>query len=180
MTLKFRHPDRYVSQDRKMEPERGTKIKSKFEEDIKSPFLKLYSFSTTQGVMQKDEIRKLKHILRLYPGLSRQIDKKLKEEKIFLVNNLEIQEIVITGAAINIDNDPFVNAECALIIWYDSKVSGTDPVIVEFSFRYGNKKESYTRKAAQNAFDVFMLFQANMKPWIGNNSTKTGFVYENK
>src|SRR5207249_902896 len=50
VTLKFRHPDRYVSQDRDMAAARPEVGVTKFEEDIKLPFTTLYSFSTTQPI----------------------------------------------------------------------------------------------------------------------------------
>jgi hypothetical protein len=46
ITLKFRHPDRYVAQDRNMDASASTEARTKFEEDITAPFLSLYSFST--------------------------------------------------------------------------------------------------------------------------------------
>src|SRR5688500_1145403 len=50
MTLKFRHPDRHVAAARDMAPDSGGKARTKFEEDIKAPFISLYSFSTTLPV----------------------------------------------------------------------------------------------------------------------------------
>jgi hypothetical protein len=43
VTLKFRHSDRYISQDRSMTPRDPDAGKTKFEEDIKPPFMILYS-----------------------------------------------------------------------------------------------------------------------------------------
>lgn len=181
VTLKFRHPDRYISQDRDMLPRKIGKGETKFEEDIKAPFLKLYSFSSSQPIADDQVFTKLKHIVKLYPGLASELKEDTEEEKIFLVNELSIQEVVITGAELIICDNPRVKAECALIFWYDSKVFEADPIIVEFSFRYGNKKEKYSREAAQKFFDLFMLIQEGMKSWIDSkNATKTGFVYDNK
>jgi hypothetical protein len=42
VTLKFRHPDRYVSQDRGMKPKISRNKKVKFEEDIKATFVNIY------------------------------------------------------------------------------------------------------------------------------------------
>src|SRR5688572_4241081 len=65
VTLKFRHPDRYVSQNRDMRSRKKVKADTKFEEDIKAPFLTLYSFSTTLPITGKEELKKLKHIAKL-------------------------------------------------------------------------------------------------------------------
>jgi hypothetical protein len=181
VTLKFRHFDRYFSQDRSMKSGKNGKAETKFEEDIKMPFLSLYSFSTSQPIPAKEDLKKMKNIIKLYPGLTGQLNKSPKDENIFVVHDLVIQEIVITGAELNIGNDPLVNAECALIVWYDTEAFRSDPIIVEFSFRYGNKKERYTWEAAQKAYALFKLIQEEMKSWIGGKgATKTGFVYDNK
>ncbi len=180
-TLKFRHPDRYVSQDRDMQSSNNGKTETKFEEDIKSPFLKLYSFSTSCSVTEAEKFKRLKHIAKLYPGLSNELDKYSEDKKIFVVHDPVIQEIVITGATITVCNDPLINAECALIVWYDSEAFKSDPIIVEFSFRYGDEKEDYNREAAQTAFDLFILIQEEMTSWIDKKgATKTGFVFEGK
>ena len=51
VTLKFRHPDRNVAQDRNMKARvGGERSRTKFEEDIKGPFSSLYSFSTTVAI----------------------------------------------------------------------------------------------------------------------------------
>src|SRR5262245_63024658 len=44
VTLKFRHPDRYVAASRQMKSRIRATVK--FEEDIKAPFVSLYGFST--------------------------------------------------------------------------------------------------------------------------------------
>jgi hypothetical protein len=179
VTLKFRHPDRYISQDRDMLSRKIGKGETKFEEDIKAPFLKLYSFSSTQPVEDDQAFTKLKHIVKLYPGLKSQLTSGIEEEKIFLVNELAVREVVITGTEIIIGDDPAGKAECALIVWYDSKVFGIDPLIVEFSFRYGNKKEKYSTETAKKAYDLFILIQKGMESWIdAKNPTKTGFIYD--
>src|SRR5262245_14124734 len=51
VTVKFRHPDRYVTEGRTMKARAtGVTAKTKFEEDVKGPFKSLYSFSTTLPV----------------------------------------------------------------------------------------------------------------------------------
>ena len=146
VTLKFRHPDRYVSQDRDMLSRKIGKGDTKFEEDVKAPFVKLYSFSSTQPVKKDEGFTRLKSIMKLYPGLKPQLDKKADEEDISLVNGQSVRELVITGGDLILSGDPVMPAECALIVWYDAKDAAKGPLIVEFSFRYGNKKEKYSRE----------------------------------
>jgi hypothetical protein len=59
VTLKFRHLDRYVAQDRNMHATNRAEGETKFEEDIKPPFEKLYSFSTKQEIDDGKELNKL-------------------------------------------------------------------------------------------------------------------------
>lgn len=176
VTLKFRHPDRYISQDRNMTP-RKLAGKTKFEEDIKAPFLKLYSYSTTVPVSEETKRGKVKHIIKLYPGLAEKIAADLHEENIAVVNDMTIQEIVVTGASVGFGRNAEEEAECAFIVWYGS--GEKHPMIVEFSFRYGNKKERYSGAAAQCAYTLFLLIQHQMKHWIStDDATKTGFVFD--
>ncbi len=72
VTLKFRHPDRYVAQDRNMDASASTEAKTKFEEDIKSPFLSLYSFSTRLKIDKDMAFKALGDIRRLFADVSRQ------------------------------------------------------------------------------------------------------------
>ena len=179
ITLKFRHADRYVSQDRDMDPQKGLHGKIKFEEDIKSPFQSLYSFSSSLD--KNNSAQKLKDIVNLYPGLAAGLENYDPKEKLVQINEHEIQEIVITGGSIVISDDPPVHAECALIMWYEAEVFSVDPVIAEFSFRYGNEKGKYSGATGQVAFTVFARLQKELKGWIDiENATKTGFIYKER
>jgi hypothetical protein len=181
VTLKFRHPDRYVSQDRDMLSRKIGNGETKFEEDIKAPFLKLYSFSSTQQIEDGQEYKNVKQVFKLYPGLKSRLRKNAEDEKMILVNDLVIREVVITGSEMMLCNDPLVKAECALIVWYDSKLPSGNPLIVEFSFRYGNKKEKYDGRTALNGYEIFMAIQEKMKTWIEEkDKTKTGFIYQHR
>lgn len=175
LTLKFRHPDRYVSQGRDMAM-KSPKGKTKFEEDIKAPFLKLYSFSAGQKLAEDTKLKKLKHVIKLYPGLAEHFDGQLAEEPIEIVGNTTIHEIVIGEGHIVLSNEPAGKAECALIVWYGA--DDTNPVIVEFSFRYKDDNENYPRVTAHNAYDLFLLLQDKLKEWIdADGGTKTGFIF---
>ena len=186
VTLKFRHPDRYISQDRNMEAGNATrnkrkdnanKVKTKFEEDIKPPFLKLYSFSTTQKISDTKNLSQLKDVTRLYPHLYERIDHYTEDEKIKIVGST-IRELVITGARFQISKKPTLNSECALIVWYNNDTDEEKPAAVEFSFRYGDKNENYTRNMAQRAYTVFQILQKKLTRWIDPKSeTKTAYIY---
>ncbi len=180
VTLKFRHPDRYISQDRNMDARKIGRGKTKFEEDIKPPFLKLYSFSTKQKLKNDKELKKLKELVFLFPDLANKIDynDQNKDEKITIVGNFTAHEIVISGAKFKIRNSPKLDSECALIAWYNNDKSHNIPEVVEFSFNYRNKKENFTRKMSVRALKIFESLQDELKSWTSLKSkTKTAYIY---
>jgi hypothetical protein len=175
ITLKFRHPDRYIAQDRDMDAREASQEK-KFEEDIKSPFTVLYSFSTTQAFAATKHLNTLNDAIQLYPDLADKLTNYTGEEAIHTVKH-PVRELVIKGGKFQIRREPKVNAECALIAWYDDNAE--NPVVVEFSFRYGDENETYTRKMAQRAYEVFEVLQ-KLTSWLDPNpKTKTAYIYNN-
>ncbi|MEA5472404.1 hypothetical protein [Spirulina sp. 06S082] len=177
VTLKFRHPDRYISQDRNMDARKKNKGTTKFEEDIKPDFLKLYSFSTKQKVSETKTLQTLNDISNLYPDIENKIPEFKKDREIVLVGDFVARETVITNAQFTIRKSPLVKADCALVVWRDREINPHIPLLVEFSFKYEDEKEEYTYKMAQRAYDVFQALQ-KMEDWIDPNSmTKTAYVY---
>ncbi len=177
VTLKYRHPDRYISQDRDMAAAVEKNGETKFEEDIKPEFIKLYSFSTKQPISDDKNINKLKDIRELYPDLKKQLKFYQKDVPINLVGDFTARELVIAGADFQIKKSPKVEAECALIVWYDDSSGEDIPVVAEFSFKYENKREEYDGKAAQRAYDVFYKLQG-LGQWVNpEGQTKTSYVY---
>ncbi|MDF5707451.1 MAG: hypothetical protein PUP90_07135 [Nostoc sp. S4] len=172
ITLKFRHPDRYISQDREMNTG-----KPKFEEDIKAPFGVLYSFSDTQKILITKKLNKMEDAANLYPDL---VDKlsSFKEEENIRIIGVTICELVVKGAKFQIRQEPRLDSNCALIIWYQNDGDRNSPVAVEFSFKYEDENERYTRKLAQRAYDVFSKLE-KLEPWVDLNSdTKTAYIYK--
>ena len=68
VTLKFRHPDRYLAQDCDLRAAEGADARTKFEEDIKPPFQSMFSHSTTQRIAPTKTLDTLKDVSRFYPG----------------------------------------------------------------------------------------------------------------
>lgn len=177
VTLKFRHPDRYISQARDMAAgvENG---RTKFEEDIKLPFIKLYSFSTKQPISDGKSLNKLNDPGKLYPDLKKRLKSYEENEPIEIVGKFTAKEIVVSGAYFQIGKNPKVEAECALIAWYEEAGEEGRPVVVEFSFRYENEREEYDGEAAQRAYDVFGRLKDMLAEWIDSEGpTKTAYVY---
>ena len=124
VTLKFRHPDRYVAESRQMKSRR-IQTEIKFEEDIKPPFVSLYSFSTSGDIGKKPVPSTLDDVSRLFPDLSKRLGKVDDRHTLSHVNGFTARELVITGATMTIGTKPKVECECALIVWYDQNAAAT-------------------------------------------------------
>ena len=180
ITLKFRHADRYVAQDRNMSATGSKSAKTKFEEDIKAPFVSLYSFSTRLGVDSDIVFKSLEDVKRLFADLPERIDGFREDESLAAVNDFTARELVLSGARLQVGKSPKVDAECGLIVWYDEGGKSNKPVAVELSYRYGDKNEDYGGGATRRAFEIFEALQSKaMKRWVDPNPrTKTAFVYQ--
>lgn len=182
VTLKFRHPDRYLAQGRNMDASVEDDGETKLEEDIKSPFQSLFSHSTTQPVSPEDSFKTMSDIAALYPDVEESLECYEPDEIVTRVGDFTAREVVIAGgdkdADFEIRSDSKVEAECALVVWYDLNGSETEPVIAEFSFRYGDKKERYPAKMVQRAYEAFQCLQEELAEWLDPESmTKTAYVY---
>jgi len=152
--------------------------KKKFEEDIKPPFLTLYSFSCTQKIPETKILNKMKDPAGLYPDLPDKLDHYAEGQELKVINGFIARELVISGAGFQIGKTPKLDSECGLIVWYDNNSNEEKPVVAEFSFRYGDKDESYTRNIAYRAYQVFRILQENLTLWTDPESeTKTAYVY---
>ena len=179
ITLKFRHPDRYVAQDRNMNASGSTEARTKFEEDIKSPFLSLYSFSTRLKIDNDTAFKTLGDIRLLFADVADKIDKFQDNTKLAPVNRFTARELVLAGATLQVGKTPRVDAECGLIVWYDDNGARNKPVAVELSYRYGNKNEEYGGGVTRRAFETFDALQSKLTKWVDPESrTKTAFVYQ--
>jgi hypothetical protein len=177
VTLKFRHPDRYVAESRQMKSPH-IRAEIKFEEDLKPPFISLYGYSTKGRVGRKDVPKTLDAVSTMFPDLKKRLGKVDGGLKLRRVNGLTVREVVVTGPFLTIGAKPHVEAECALIVWYDHGHTASHPVAVEFSFRYGNPGGRYSGKVANRAFNVFEMLQRDLRDWVDPNSTtKTALVF---
>jgi hypothetical protein len=178
VTLKFRHPDRYIAQDRDMNVMDSWDAGTKFEEDIKVPFVSLYSFSTTFTTGDGALLGELGDLLQLFPDLRRRMTDFREDDELTAVRNFTAHERVLCGGNLQIGKTPKVEAECALIVWHDHHHRPDTPVAVELSYRYGDKNESYGGATTQRAFNVFYMLQTELRRWVDPRPrTKTAFVY---
>ena len=178
ITLKFRHPDRYVAEGRQMKSH--MLVDAKFEEDIKPPFVSLYSFSATGRLRRHAPApATLDDLTYLFPDLSKRLDSVDGRLTLAEVNGFTARELVVTGGRLKISAKSKAIVECALIVWYDQQGSSTEPEAVEFSYRYGNPAGRYGGKVARRAFDIFATVQSELTTWLDPNPrTKTAFVYD--
>ena len=178
VTLKFRHCDRFLAQARDMEANAAA-AKTKFEEDIKAPFVSLYSFSTTVAVDADAAFTKIRDVIRLFPDLAKRMDDAGDGEPLRPVNNFTAREVVIDGATMQIGKTPRMDTEWALIVWYDANGNSEKPVAVELSYRYGDKDEEYGGGLTRRACNVFDTIQSRLKRWVDPKPmTKTAFVFQ--
>src|SRR5262245_40347649 len=112
VTLKFRHPDRYVAQGRTMAAEHAaSRANTKFEEDIEAPFVSVYSFSTTVEVDERVTFETLKDVARVFPDLAKHLDPRCTDRPLVRVNDFTAQELVIVGARFQVGKTPKIDAE---------------------------------------------------------------------
>ncbi|CAD7699752.1 unnamed protein product [Ostreobium quekettii] len=180
VALKFRHPDRYVVQDRDMDAAEKDNGKTKFEEDIKPGFQRVFSYSTKQRIDADQRLDRLDDLGRLFPGMPKKVKGYDGEVQIEVVGGFTAKEVVISGADFQIGKDPKVEAECSLGVWYNQDDDHQKPVIAEFSFTYGDKDEDYDGDVAWRACKAFDILEGEeMAHWVFKESTtKTAYVYD--
>jgi hypothetical protein len=177
VTLKFRHPDRYVAADRQMDPVDKRDAKTKFEEDVKPPFVSVYSFSTTQPLASGRVLEQIEDVAELFPGLGDDLEELPADAPLVLVSDFVGREIVLEGASILLGKRD-IASECAIVVWYDEGEQDTTPVVAEFSFKYGNELEDYQGSVARDAYAVLGVLQDAFAEWVDPSPvTKTAFVY---
>ena len=177
VTLKFRHADRYVAADRSMEAAEDSGVKTKFEEDVKPPFVSVFSFSTTQPLTSGSVLAQLRDVADMFPGLADAIGELPQESPLVLVRDFVGREVVLEGAALLLGKRD-IEADCAVVVWYDEGEQDTTPVVAEFSFKYGDEAEDYRGSVAGDAYRVLALLQEGLGDWVDPNPrTKTSFVY---
>jgi hypothetical protein len=180
MTLKFRHPDRFLGQARDMRAPGVAKAKTKFEEDIKAPFVSFYSFSTTIGVDNDKKWSSVNDVFDVFPDLSERVEGGNRSDRLKTVKDFVARELVLVGPTTQIGKTPPVDVEWGLIVWNEEHGDHRRPATVELSYRYGDKNEGYGGGVARRALDMFNALQsAELKRWVDPKPrTKTAFVYE--
>jgi hypothetical protein len=175
VTLKFRHPDRYVASDRDMAAADEGKAETKFEEDVKPPFVSVFSYSTTVEIDGDADVSRLDDVVRMFPGLRRELTDPADFELADV--GFAARELVLVGAGVLLGKRD-AEAECAMVFWHDDAGDASAPKCVEFSFKYGDDEEDYRGSVARDAHDVLKALSDQLPEWVHPTPvTKTAFVY---
>ena len=182
VTLKCRHPDRYISASHDLSSSvKG--IEYKFEEDIITPFISKFSHSASLKGEQKPDFNTMKDLIYVFPGLDLGID---ADESLSKVNNFEAIEISSEIGKITFAGDKTVKAY--LNLWYSSAEEKT-PLIVEFTFNYGAKEQDEAKKMLLEEYSHSLVlgagafYQSLQRDNIADShatKTKTDLVYQGK
>ncbi|MGB5090956.1 MAG: hypothetical protein WBN72_08445 [Nitrososphaeraceae archaeon] len=195
VTLKCRHPDRYISSsydlsDLKM-------YDTKFEEDIIAPHISKFSTSVSFEQDQKPKFDCIEELRSTFPGL---ITHDLGDGKLLKVNNFEAKEISVKLGKIVYDgkkNNTNDDNKVTLLVnlWYSPKDESM-PAIVEFTYSYrainsspsiSNKRnkentliEEFPLSLVRNTYEFYNSLQKTKVADLRFSKTKTEFAYTYK
>jgi hypothetical protein len=181
MVFKFRHPDIQKAAETDVRPQIVGDHRVKFKcqalplKDRLGGIRMLYSHSVQFPRSHAGNVGDVSHfaaIAKVFPVLDRL--KQSPDEKIALVNNTIIEEVLQDVAALDFGSG--LRAKTNVAIW---RTRGEHrPLIGEFAFqmRFQDRKQ-FTLDALQRAERFFLVLQSAAADWISLNATKTGVVY---
>jgi hypothetical protein len=185
VTLKCRHPDRYVSALYDLSSSMKN-MKTKFEEDIITPFVSKFSLSAEFQDKREPKFDTIEEFRTLFPKLNG-LDKVPSTESLKKVNNFEAVEISCKFGKIVFENKKDVNAY--LNLWYISNEKKV-PVIVEFTYNYSAKDpdsdsngillEEFPRSLVKEGDKLYLALQEHRIVDLDVAKTKTEYAYQYK
>lgn len=184
ITLKNRHPDRYVAASYDLSgPIQYDKFKLKefkFEEDITIPFRSKFSASARFEAKQEPKFDTYEDILLIYPSLKRMGISP--SEGLFKVNGFEAREISYDLGRIKFENED--KAKTGISLWY---LSNTEtPIIVEFDIDIkANEVSKHSDMLLEEfpfslIYELYIFYIAMQKESISDVNalaTKTEYAY---
>jgi len=189
VTLKCRHPDRYVSALHDLSSPRKN-METKFEEDIISPFVSKFSLSAEYQDKRKPKIDTIGELRSLFPGLDG-LDNIHSTERLKKVNDFEAVEVSCEIGKIIFENKKKKDINTYLNVWYVSSEENT-PVIIEFTYKYGAKAEDphtesngmlleeFPRSLVRDGDKLYMSLQEHRIVDLDVAKTKTEYAYQYK
>ena len=185
VTLKCRHPDRYVSALYDLSSSMKN-MKTKFEEDIITPFVSKFSLSAEFQDKREPKFDTIEEFRTLFPKLNG-LDKVPSTESLKKVNNFEAVEVSCKIGKIVFENKKDVNAY--LNLWYISNEEKI-PVIVEFTYNYSAKDrdsdsngillEEFPRSLVKEGDKLYLALQEQRIVDLDVAKTKTEYAYQYK
>lgn len=185
VTLKCRHPDRYVSALYDLSSSMKN-MKTKFEEDIITPFVSKFSLSAEFQDKREPKFDTIEEFRTLFPKLNG-LDKVPSTESLKKVNNFEAVEVSCKIGKIVFENKKDVNAY--LNLWYISNEEKV-PVIVEFTYNYSAKDrdsdsngillEEFPRSLVKEGDKLYLALQEQRIVDLDVAKTKTEYAYQYK
>ena len=183
ITLKCRHPDRYVSGAFDLaDPD-----SQKFEEDIIAPYVSKFSLSSQFESNKEPKIESIRELERIFQGLS---NHNIDNGKLHKVNGFEAKELkfkigkITFADDIEKDNrDDQDQIKTDLNFWYLPNEE-TTPLIVEFTFDYGSTKkgtssmEEFPLSLVRNSYEFYHALQDRRIVALDFSKTKTSFAYQ--
>jgi hypothetical protein len=195
VTLKCRHPDRYISSAYDLSHLKM--YDTKFEEDIIAPHISKFSISVNFEQDEEPKFDSIEELRSIFPGL---ISYDLGHGKLLKVNNFEAKEISVKIGKIVYDGKKSNNKDdnkvtLLLNLWYSQK-NEVMPVIVEFTYSYGaiktsppisnksNKEntliEEFPLSIVRNTYEFYKSLQKTKLANLSASKTKTEFAYAYK
>jgi hypothetical protein len=129
-------------------------------------------------VRERKTFAALGDVARMFDDVPARLAGFAPEETLAVVNGFTARELVLGGGAVRLSRKRKIAAECGLIVWYDDDRTHGRPCAVEFSYRYGDRRERYPGVVSQRAYEVFRTLQTALDSWVEPKPrTKTAFVY---
>jgi len=183
ITLKCRHPDRYISSSYDLSSAKKN-IQFKFEEDISVPFISKFSHSASFEEQIMPDLTNFRDLLNIFPNLI--LEDILETDKLIKVCNFEPYEISYKIGTLDLTEKKGVDLN--LNLWYlDDRIKNNSPKIVEFTFNYESKDGSEKNKTLLEEFaptvarktDCFYhVVQDDEIADLHTTKTKTEFAYK--
>ncbi|MCA9950767.1 MAG: hypothetical protein KDE48_14050 [Anaerolineales bacterium] len=195
LTLKYRHPDRYLASETQVLASAMAEVKyreddddieTKFEEDILLHSASKFAYSTSIRMNGRPNLNALADAIDIFPGLETlPIPDDTPMAK---VNGFTAQEVKRESGKIDFDMKPKIKP--CLSFWYLSDEAGGYPLVTEFSFDYDVLDEEHERlikhpdrlehfplPVVENANIFFNAIQSHLSWFDLTGSTKTAFAY---
>jgi hypothetical protein len=180
IVFKFRHPDEQKATALDVRPKIAGKYRIKFKaealplKDQVGGYRILYSHNCQFGLSQMHDADKtsMATLVKVFPALA--VIKKSDEEKISLVNEGIVEEVLLPLG--NLDFGNGVMAKCDIGLW---RTRGEHKSLVgEFAFQVKfDRREAIAEKQKKLAAQFYITLQRDVEDWLALGVTKTGMVY---